>query len=159
ATGFDAITGPLSAIEVIGRDGALLREVWHDGPRSYLGLATAGFPNLFTIGGPSSPGVISNVPPTLEHNAEWILQCLLGLRERGVTQIEAEEQAQEEWIAHVHELAQSTMYPHAKTSWYNGSNITGESRPFPVFTGGFDTYVDICADVITDDLRGFRVAN
>lgn len=156
ATGFDAITGPLSAINIIGRDATLLRDVWQDGPRSYLGLASAGFPNLFTIGGPSSPGVISNVPPTLEHNAEWILDCLLDLRERGVTQIEAEPQAQQQWIDYVHELAQSTMYPHAKSSWYNGSNITGIRQPFPVFTGGFDKYVDICAGIFSDDLRGFR---
>ncbi len=157
ATGFDAITGPLLRIDVRGRDGLRLADVWADGARTYVGLTVAGFPNLFVIGGPSSPGVISNVPPTLEQHVEWVADQIETLRDAGIATIEAEEIAQDEWVAYVHSEAQKTMYPYATSSWYDGSNLTGKVRPFPVYTGGFDNYRKICDAVVAQDFLGFRL--
>lgn len=155
ATGFQAITGPLLKIDITGKGGQKLKDVWADGPYSYLGLGTPGFPNLLTVAGPSGPGVISNVPPTLEHHVEWIAECLTFLRDKGIDQIEAMDTATDQWIQHVHSESKKTMYPFAPSSWYDGSSLTGKPRPFPAYTGGFGNYRRICDALVADGYRGF----
>ncbi|KIW22093.1 uncharacterized protein PV07_12510 [Cladophialophora immunda] len=155
ATGFEAITGPMLQIDVTGRGGQKLKDVWKDGPYSYLGLATPGFPNLITLAGPGGPGVISNVPPTLEQHVDWVAECLTYLRTHKVDEIEARGDATDAWISHVHSEAQKTMYPYAPSSWYDGSNLTGQVRPFPVYTGGFGHYRRICDAITADNYHGF----
>ena len=105
ATGFDAMTGALNSINIRGRDGVLLREKWAEGPRTYLGLAVAGFPNLFLITGPGSPSVLSNMMVSIEQHVDWITECIAYLRDRGIPSIEATVQAEDDWTAHVQEAA------------------------------------------------------
>lgn len=157
ATGFEAVTGPLVHIDITGKNGQKLKNVWEDGPYSYLGLATPGFPNMFTVAGPGGPGLISNVPPTLEQHVEWVSGCINYLRDHKVDEIEASESSADEWIRHVHAEAKKTMYPYAPRSWYDGSSLTGKTRPFPIYTGGFGNYRKICDNVAADDYHGFII--
>ncbi len=155
ATGFDAMTGPVLAIDIQGRQGASLRERWADGPRTYLGLAVAGFPNLFTITGPGSPSVLSNMMVSIEQHVDWIADCLARMEADGRRTIEATEEAQHFWVAHVDEVAGMTLMPQAN-SWYMGANVPGKPRVFMPYIGGVGTYRTICDDVAADDYRGFR---
>jgi len=157
ATGFDAFTGALTRMGLRGRDGRSLADVWRDGPRSWLGLAVAGFPNLFTITGPGSTMVLSNVLRAIEHHVEWVCDLLTEARERGVTEIEALEPAQDEWVARVAELAGRTLYPQTD-SYYVGANVDGKARVFAPFAGGLDAYRAICDGVAVEGYRGFRLA-
>jgi len=154
ATGFDAMTGALLAINIEGRNGQHLRTVWADGPQSYLGLQVAGFPNLFTITGPGSPSVLGNVVVSIEQHVEWIAECISYLRAHGHWTIEAGAQAQEEWSAHVHDLASKTLFPKVK-SWFTGANIPGKPRVFMPYVGGVGRYAEICRDVAANAYRGF----
>ncbi len=129
ATGFDAMTGPMNKIDIRGRGGRLLREKWAEGPRTYLGLTSAGFPNLFTITGPQSPSVLSNMPVSIEQHVEFIGRIIGDVDERGAATIEATPEAEEEWVAHNQELANGTLFPTADT-WYMGANIPGKPRVF-----------------------------
>jgi cyclohexanone monooxygenase len=156
ATGFDAMTGALNAMDIRGRDGALLRDVWQDGPRSYLGLGVAGFPNMFIITGPGSPSVFSNMVLSIEHDVEWIGNCLTTLRERDIAIIEADETAQDDWVAHVSDLAEGTLFTQAN-SWYIGANIPGKPRVFMPYLGGVDTYQTKCREVADAGYRGFNL--
>ncbi|MEJ8282010.1 flavin-containing monooxygenase [Pseudonocardia spirodelae] len=156
ATGFDAMTGALEAVDIRGRDGVLLREKWAEGPRSYLGLAVAGFPNLFTVTGPSSPSVLSNMIVSIEQHVDWITDCLASLRDRGVGTIEASTAAEDEWVAHVAEVGGATLYPTAD-SWYMGSNVPGKPRVFMAYIGGVGAYRELCDAVAADGYRGFRL--
>jgi cyclohexanone monooxygenase len=156
ATGFDAMTGALNAMDIKGRDGALLRDVWQDGPRSYLGLGIAGFPNMFIITGPGSPSVFSNMVLSIEHDVEWIGNCLTRLRERGVMTIEADLQAQDDWVAHVSDLAEGTLFIQAN-SWYIGANIPGKPRVFMPYLGGVDVYQEKCREIADGGYRGFKL--
>lgn len=156
ATGFDAMTGALSAIDIRGRDGIALRQAWADGPRTYLGLMSVGFPNLFTITGPGSPSVLSNVLVSIEQHVEWIADCLAQLRASSVATIEPEPDAQEDWVSHVNEVAHRTLYPQAN-SWYMGANIPGKTRVFMPYIGGVGAYRQICQDVAAKGYRGFRL--
>jgi cyclohexanone monooxygenase len=156
ATGFDAMTGALNAMDIRGRDGALLRDVWKDGPRSYLGLGVAGFPNMFIITGPGSPSVFSNMVLSIEHDVEWIADCLTTLRAQGKTTIEADETAQEEWVHHVSDLAEGTLFTQAN-SWYIGANIPGKPRVFMPYLGGVDVYQEKCRAVADAGYLGFRL--
>jgi hypothetical protein len=126
ATGFDAMTGALTRIDVRGTGGTTLAEKWAAGPRTYLGLATAGFPNLFIITGPGSPSVLSNMVPSIEQHANWIGACVAYMAAQGLQRIEATPDAEEAWVAHVNEVADGTLYPSCN-SWYLGANIP-ESR-------------------------------
>lgn len=158
ATGFDAMTGALDRIDIRGRDGRPLREAWADGPRTFLGLQVAGFPNLFTITGPGSPSVLSNMIVAIEHHVDWITECLDHLRDRGLSTIEATESAQEDWVDHVNEVADGTMYTAPScASWYLGSNIPGKKRVFMPYVGGLGRYRDRCAEVVADDYAGFAL--
>ncbi|OHV43028.1 cyclohexanone monooxygenase [Pseudofrankia sp. BMG5.36] len=157
ATGYDAMTGPLTRIDLRGADGDSLAQRWSGGPRSLLGIAVAGFPNLFTLTGPGSPSVLANVIRANEQHVDWVVACLTYLRERGLTRIEADAQAQDAWAAHVHEVATYTLYLHAK-SWYLGANIDGKPRQFMPYIGGMVAYRKACDDCAAAGYPGFALA-
>jgi cyclohexanone monooxygenase len=155
ATGYDAITGSINAIAIKGRGGKLLRDLWEDGPRSYLGLGVAGFPNLFIVTGPGSPSVFSNMVLSIEHDIEWIGNCIEWMRVEGVATIEADQRAQDDWVAHVSELAEGTLFVQAN-SWYIGANVPGKPRVFMPYLGGVGTYQAKCRDVAQSGYAGFN---
>jgi cyclohexanone monooxygenase len=157
ATGFDAMTGALLRIDIRGRGGLTLREKWEAGPRTYLGLGIAGFPNLFTITGPGSPSVLVNVIIAIEQHVDWVADCIAHVRARGFATIEAEIDAEDRWVAHVNEKADETLYPLAN-SWYVGANVPGKPRVFMPYVGGFATYDRICGEVVAKGYEGFRLA-
>ena len=157
ATGFDAMTGSLLKIDIRGRDGLRLQDKWEAGPRTYLGLQVAGFPNMFTITGPGSPAVLANMPTAIEQHVDWIGDCIAHLGEHGLTRIEATEEAEEAWVDHVRDVASLTLYPHAN-SWYLGANIPGKKRVFMPYVGGFLPYTTRCAEVAAADYQGFVVS-
>ena len=156
ATGFDAMTGALDRIDIRGSSGELLREKWAGGPRTYLGLATAGFPNLLIITGPGSPSVLSNMIVSIEQNVEWIAGLLTSMRARGLTRVEAEVDAENDWVEHVNEVAAQTLFPTA-ASWYMGANIPGKTRVFMPYVGGVGTYRARCDEVAADEYRGLTL--
>jgi cation diffusion facilitator CzcD-associated flavoprotein CzcO len=154
ATGFDAMTGALLKIDIRGRGGLALRDKWREGPRTYLGLAMAGFPNLFTVTGPGSPSVLTNMLPTIEQHVDWIADSLGYLRGRGLARIEPSEQAEEDWGAHVGDLAGRTLR-YTCGSWYLGVNIPGKPRVFMPYIGGFPRYIEKCNEVAGKGYAGF----
>jgi cyclohexanone monooxygenase len=156
ATGFDAFTGALSRIDISGRHDLKLREVWQDGPTAYLGLMTAGFPNLFFITGPGSPSVLSNVVVSIEQHVEWIANCLSHMRDQGLTVIEAAPAAEANWVEHVNQFANATLFP-AANSWYIGANIPGKPRVFVPYAAGVGAYREICERVAAGGYEGFRM--
>jgi cation diffusion facilitator CzcD-associated flavoprotein CzcO len=156
ATGFDAMTGPLKNLGIKGRGGRALAQEWEDGPQTYLGLAIAGYPNLFTITGPQSPSVLSNMPVSIEQHVEWITECIAHMRRNKLTTIEASPQAQDAWGAHVAEIVNSTLMP-GTNSWYMGANIEGKPRRFMPYLGpeGVGGYRMKCAEVAEKGYEGF----
>ena len=154
ATGFDALTGSLLAVDIKGVGGRSLREKWAEGPRNYLGLMIHGFPNLFTVTGPGSPSVLSNVVHSIEQHVDWLADCIAYLRARGITRIEPEQAAEDRWVDHVREVASGTLYPSA-ASWYMGANIPGKPRVFLPYIGGTNVYRRICAEVAARNYEGF----
>jgi cyclohexanone monooxygenase len=155
ATGFDAMTGALNRIDIRGRGGQRLSDAWSEGPRTYLGLAVAGFPNLFTITGPGSPSVLTNMVVSIEHHVDWIASCLEYLRDQGLATIEAEADAQYEWVTHVNDIAGFTLFPTCN-SWYLGANVPGKPRVFMPLVG-FPPYVEHCDAVASKSYEGFAV--
>ncbi|HYZ30789.1 MAG TPA: NAD(P)/FAD-dependent oxidoreductase [Crenalkalicoccus sp.] len=156
ATGFDAMTGTLQKIDIAGRGGERLAEKWAAGPRTHLGLMTAGFPNLFMITGPGSPSVLSNMIVSIEQHVDWLTDCLAHLRARGLDCIEPTQEAEDAWVAHVNEAAHRTLYPQAN-SWYMGANVPGKPRVFMPYVGGVGTYRQICDEVAAKGYEGFRL--
>jgi cyclohexanone monooxygenase len=154
ATGYDAMTGSILRVDIHGRNGRSLREDWAAGPHTYLGLATAGYPNLFFITGPGSPSVLSNVVVSIEQHVEWIGDYLEHLRKNEMTTTEAEYDTQERWVSHVNEVASGTLMPKA-ASWYVGANVPGKPQVFMPYVGGVGRYRQICDEVAADDYRGF----
>jgi len=154
ATGFDAMTGALLAVDIRGRGGRTLKSAWAEGPKAYLGLAVAGFPNLFTITGPGSPSVLSNMINSIEQHVEWIERCLTSLRAEGAAIIEADDAAQEAWVTRVGEAAAGTLFPQA-ASWYMGANIPGKPRVFMPYIG--PGYRATCDAVAAEGYRGFAI--
>ncbi|MBN8927313.1 MAG: cyclohexanone monooxygenase [Rhodospirillales bacterium 69-11] len=155
ATGFDAMTGPLLKMDIRGDGGVSLRDAWHAGPITYLGLQTPGFPNLFTITGPGSPSVLCNMPVAIEQHVDWITDCIRDMRARGLTRIEATPEATQRWVEHVNEAANATLLPKAGHSWYLGANIPGKPRVFMPYAGGMARYRATCADVAARNYEGF----
>jgi cation diffusion facilitator CzcD-associated flavoprotein CzcO len=155
AIGFDAMTGPFLDIDIRGRAGRSLREKWAAGPRTYLGLTVAGFPNLFLVTGPGSPGVLSNMVVSIEQHVDWLADCIANLRAEGLDAVEATEEAEDGWVAHVNEIADATLYPQA-TSWYVGANVPGKPRVFMPYVGGCGRYRAECDEVVREGYRGFR---
>ena len=156
ATGFDAMTGALVAVDIRGRDGVTLKQKWADGPRTYLGLAVAGFPNFFTITGPASPSVFSNMMVSIEQHVEWIGACMSHLREHEKAAIEPTQEAEDFWIQHHIEVGDGTLYPLAN-SWYMGSNVPGKPRMLLAYIGGVGVYRQECDEIVADDYRGFEM--
>jgi cation diffusion facilitator CzcD-associated flavoprotein CzcO len=160
ATGFDAMTGALSRIDIRGRDGLSLGEFWAtEGPLSYLGLAVAGFPNLFTIQGPGSPSAATNFVAALEQHVDWICDCITHLRANGIRTIEALSTAQQEWIDHATSLVAATVLVHPScNSWYNGGNVPGKKRMYMGYTGGIPEYRRRCDEIAAAGYTGFKLA-
>jgi len=156
ATGFDAFTGALCNIEIRGRGGSTLKQRWSAGPRTYLGLAVARFPNLFMITGPGSPSVLSNMVPSIEQHVDWIADCLVYLCRHQYTTIEATVDAEGAWVEHVNAVANSTLFPLAN-SWYVGANIPGKPRVFMPYVGGVGAYKEKCDAVAARGYEGFAL--
>jgi cation diffusion facilitator CzcD-associated flavoprotein CzcO len=154
ATGFDAMTGALRDMNVRGIGGLELTDKWEGGPRTYLGLQVAGFPNLFTVTGPQSPSVLTNMPVAIEQHVEWISDCLEYARAQRISRIEADPEAEEAWVKHVAELAEPTLYAKAN-SWYVGANVPGKTRVFMPYVGGMDVYREQCQEIAAKGYEGF----
>lgn len=153
ATGFDAMTGALNDIDIVGKGGLSLRTKWANGPVNYLGLMVADFPNLFIVTGPGSPSVKSNMALSIEQHVEWIADCLKYAMERGHRRIEAGRPDEQRWVEHVDTVAHGTLFPRAD-SWYNGSNVPGKPRMFMPYVGGVAAYRKICDEVVAAGYRG-----
>ena len=151
------MTGSLFNLGISGRGGVALEESWADGPHTYLGVATAGFPNLFIITGPGSPSVLSNMPVSIEQHVEWIADCIQHLRSHDLDSIEATEEAQQAWVTHVNEVAHATLFPQAD-SWYMGANVPGKPRVFMPYAGGVGAYRQLCADIAVKGYEGFATS-
>ncbi len=156
ATGFDAMTGSLLAIDIRGLGDRTLADKWAAGPRTYLGLQVAGFPNLFTITGPGSPSVLTNMPVAIEQHVEWISDCIEHMRKQGLRCIEAKVEAEDEWVDHVNEVADLTLYPQAN-SWYLGANIPGKKRVFMPYVAGLIEYRRRCDEAAGEGYTGFEL--
>ena len=155
ATGFDAMTGALLGVDIRGRQGQPLRDKWSAGPRTYLGLQTVGFPNLFFISGPGSPSVLSNMMVSIDQHVNFISDTIRHLESAGVALIEPQQPAEDAWVSHVNAVADMTVYPTCN-SWYLGSNVPGKTRVFMPYVG-FNTYVAKCKDVVAKGYEGFTL--
>ena len=151
------MTGAMLDIDIRVSGGPALKDSWSAGPRTYLGLMIAGFPNLFTITGPGSPGVKSNMMLSIEQHTNWIVDCLQHLRSRRHQRIEVEPEAEENWVSHVREVADSTLYPLAN-SWYMGANIPGKPLIFMPYVGGVHMYKKKCDEVVANGYEGFAIS-
>ena len=154
ATGFDAMTGPLLRVDIRGREGKKLTDAWTDGPHSFLGLAISGFPNLFTITGPSSPSVLSNMLVSIEQHVDWVSDCIGWMNEHDKSCIEPTQEAEEKWAHHTSYLAERTLFPKAD-SWYMGANVPGKPRMFLAYVGGVGPYRMICDQIAASNYDGF----
>jgi cation diffusion facilitator CzcD-associated flavoprotein CzcO len=155
ALGFDAMTGALLNIDIRGRDGLALRDVWRDGPKTYLGVAVAGFPNLFTVTGPGSPSVLSNMLNSIEQHVDWIFDAIQHVQTTQSAVMEATPAAQDDWVAHVNDEADQTLYPRA-ASWYVGANVPGKPRVFMPYVG--EGYKKRCDQIAADGYPGFALS-
>ena len=157
ATGFDAMTGALRNMNIQGVGGFALEDAWHAGPRTYLGLMSVGFPNLFMVTGPGSPSVLSNMLVSIEQHVDWIVNCLTKMRADNHRMIRAEEAAQDQWMAHVQMVAEATLFPQGG-SWYLGANVPGKPRIFMPYAAGVGAYREACEAVVAKGYRGFEFA-
>jgi cyclohexanone monooxygenase len=149
------MTGAVMNIDVRGEKGLSLQKKWAEGPRAYLGLATAGFPNLFLVTGPGSPSVLSNMLPSIEQHVEWISDCIEYMNRNQYRAISPETSAEEAWVEHVNEVAQTSVYPGCN-SWYLGANVEGKSRVFMPYLG-VPPYVEKCKEVVAAGYEGFAL--
>jgi cyclohexanone monooxygenase len=149
------MTGTLFAVDIRGRGGRALKEKWYAGPRTYLGLMSEAFPNMFMITGPGSPSVKSNMIISIEQHVDLVTDSLVYMRERGLEVMEPEREAEDGWVDHVQEAANRTLFPLAN-SWYMGSNVPGKPRLFTPYIGGVGRYRRICEQMVTDGYKGFR---
>ena len=156
ATGFDAMTGAILAMDIEGRDDRRLNGKWADGPLTYLGLMSRGFPNMFTITGPQSPSVLTNMPMSIEQHVEWIDDCIAYMDAEGYDRIEPTEEAEQRWVSNTNMLASNMLFSDAD-SWYRGENVPGKPSIFTPFPGGLDQYREICDRVARDDYDGFEL--
>ena len=159
ATGFDAMTGALERIDIRGKNGKSITEEWQAGPRTYLGLQIHGFPNLFTITGPGSPSVLSNMMVSIEQHVDWINDCIEHLDKNQVRAIEPEEEAVDKWITHVNQVAEGSMFTAPScNSWYLGANIPGKPRIFMPYVGGVGEYRNRCDEIARNGYTGFNLS-
>ncbi len=156
ATGFDTMTGALDKIDIRGRHGKKLSEKWADGPTTYLGISASEFPNFFIITGPGSPSVLSNMALSIEQHVKWITNCINWVEQQGGKTIEALAESEKNWVQHVNEVADTTLFPLAN-SWYMGANIPGKPRVFAPYVGGVGTYHEKCDEVARDGYPGFAI--
>jgi len=159
ATGFDALTGPLTRADIRGRGNLSLKDKWADGPKSYLGIMVAGFPNMFTVTGPGSPSVLANVVIAIEQHIELIADLLVHMAKTDVDLIEPEPQAELDWGDEVNAVVERTLFSHSPTTWYMGANIPGKRWVILPYAGGFHNYCRICNDMVADGYRGFRFSS
>jgi cyclohexanone monooxygenase len=157
ATGFDAMTGAFLRPDIRGVDGRTLRDKWSGGPRTYLGIASAGFPNLFTITGPGSPSVLTNMMASIEQHVEWVTDAIGYLRDHDLTAIDPTIEAEDGWVEHVNQVASFTLMPKAN-SWYMGANVPGKPQVFMPYVGGLIAFREVCDDVARNDYRGFTLS-
>ena len=158
ATGFDALTGALALIDIRGIGGTALKDKWAAGPRTYLGLMSAGFPNLFIVTGPGSPSVLVNMLVGIEQHVEWISRCLSDLRQQGFTRIDVAAEAEDRWVSHVNDAADRTLFPLAD-SWFLGANIPGKPRVFMPYVAKIGVYRRECDAAADDGYAGFRLSS
>jgi cyclohexanone monooxygenase len=158
ATGFDAMTGSLSRIDIRGVGGRTLAEKWAAGPRSYLGLSVAGLPNLFLLNGPGSPSVFSNMVNSAEQHVDWVADLLDHARETGVRRIEATADAEDAWDEQLRTAADATLYPRSPNSWFFGANIPGKPRVFMPYVGGVGAYRRCADEIAANGYTGFRLS-
>jgi cyclohexanone monooxygenase len=158
ATGFDAMTGTILAMDPRGTGGLSLRQVWADGPRAHLGLMVAGFPNMFMITGPGSPSVLSNMIVSIEQHVDWVAGLLAHMQACGLSRVEPDAEAQDAWVAHVNAVAHRTLYPLAN-SWYMGANVPGKPQLFMPYVGGVGTYRQTCDAIAAEGYRGFTLGD
>ena len=156
ATGFDTVTGTLIKMNLRGKDGISLAGKWQDGPRAYLGLCTSGFPNLFMITGPGTPGILTNFPVCIEQNVNWIADAMSHMREMNKNEIEASKDAEAQWVHDIAEVAETTLFP-TIDSWYMNSNLPGKPRVFTAYFNGMPAYAEICAEVAKSGYKGFEM--
>jgi cyclohexanone monooxygenase len=156
ATGFAAMTGSFDKIAITGRDGLTLSEKWRAGPRTYLGLASAGFPNLFMITGPGSPSVLASMIQAIEQHVDWLVDCMGHMRDVGAATIEARLEDEDAWVEHVNEVSKVSLRSTC-SSWYVGTNIPGRPRVFMPYIGGFPIYVQKCNEVMSNGFDGFAL--
>ncbi|MEC8148151.1 MAG: NAD(P)/FAD-dependent oxidoreductase [Pseudomonadota bacterium] len=154
ATGFDAMTGSLDKVEIIGRNGLKLKKKWEEGPKTYLGVGTAGFPNFFIITGPGSPSVLANMVVGIEHHVNWIGECVKHIEKNGFKNVDVLKEAEEDWVTHVNEVASRTLYTTCN-NWYLGSNIPGKPRVFMPYIGGFPKYAEKVKTIVESGYKGF----
>ena len=159
ATGFDAMTGSLQKLGLIGKNGIRLEDFWRSGPQTYLGLAIPNFPNLLTITGPGSPSVLTNMPRSIEQHVDWITQLLRYLMSSNMTKVEAKVIDAKNWTEYVTEIANKTLMPKAGHSWYLGANIPGKPRVFMPYANGLNNYRDECEAVAADGYTGFKISS
>ena len=155
ARGFDAMTGAILDMDIRGIAGQSLKQKWRSGPKTYLGLATAGFPNLFMVSGPGSPSVLSNMLPTIEQHVGWIADCIDHMEQHDYRRISVMPEAEEAWAHHVNEVADASIYPSCN-SWYLGANVAGKSRVFMPYIG-VPPYVAKCEEVVAQGYQGFNL--
>lgn len=158
ATGFDAMSGALLKMGIVGRDSQTLAKAWQDGPKAYLGLSVHGFPNMFIITGPGSPSVLTNMPRSIEHHVDWITAMLKYVMANDIFEVEAECQAMRLWADHVIDVANATLLPRANHSWYLGANVPGKPRVFMPYAAGLDKYRAHCQRVEANGYPGFQLA-
>jgi cation diffusion facilitator CzcD-associated flavoprotein CzcO len=156
AIGFDAMTGALKSMNIVGKNNIALNDKWSSGPKTYLGLTISGFPNLFTITGPGSPSVLSNMMTAIEQHVEWISDCIQFMGNTGKKEIEATLLSEDEWVDHVESIASGTLR-YGCNSWYVGANVPGKKRIFMPYAGGIPLYNDKCAEVASNDYKGFTL--
>ena len=159
ATGFDAMTGSLQKLGLIGKNGIRLEDFWRSGPQTYLGLAIPNFPNLFTITGPGSPSVLTNMPRSIEQHVDWITQLLRYLMNSNMTKVEAKAIDAKNWTEYVTEIANKTLMPKAGHSWYLGANIPGKPRVFMPYANGLNNYRDECETEAAGGYTGFKISS
>jgi len=157
ATGFDAMTGAMKEIDVRGKDGQSISDKWRDGPQTYLGVMVAGFPNLFMVTGPQSPGVKSQMIFSCQQHVDFIGDAIKYVQSRQMHRIEPTRMAEMAWVQHNNEVANATLYPLAN-SWYMGANIPGKPRIFMPYVGGVQRYVEKCNEIVANDYEGFEMS-
>jgi cation diffusion facilitator CzcD-associated flavoprotein CzcO len=154
ATGYDGLTGALTAFDVVGRDGRTVKDKWKDGARSYLGLMMEGFPNLFMTTGPNGPAALANIVRISENDVNWIADAMVYMEKHGLATMEPTTEAEDRWMEVVYSLAGRTLVSKAKT-WYVGANVAGKAQGLTLFTGGFPRYVEHCNAAVRANYQDF----